>query len=435
MKRPTRVGIVAVACFATIGTVNRPRAAQAVARAARGAATSAATSAAVAPTLRRDSLLVSVLTMGPGPEIYDKFGHISLRFRDVTSGADVAFNWGMFDFDQPHFLVNFITGETRYWMEGLKTGPLIDYYRRAGRRVSEQVLDLDPAQADSLLHFIQWNALEANKWYRYDYYRDNCATRVRDALDGVLRGAIRRGVATHEHGVTYRSETTRLAAPHAFLNVAMTFALGRKADATLSAWEEMYIPMRLAELLQDVRVPRTGRTPIPLVRSETTLVAADRFRERSDPPNLLLPLLSVGLGLAAMFLALGAAAGRSRLARLTVVVAAGLWHLVIGAAGVLVLYLGLFTHHAYMAQNASVLLGTPASLALALLIPFSLRAHSRRVSSAVRVLSIFCAVCGAVALLAVLTPPLAQRSVAVFALILPSHVALNAIFASWRSRG
>ena len=78
-----------------------------------------------------DSLVVSVLTMGPGPEIFDRFGHASLRFRDVRTGVDVAFNWGMFDFAQPHFIWNFLTGETRYWMQGFPGVRLIRAYASA----------------------------------------------------------------------------------------------------------------------------------------------------------------------------------------------------------------------------------------------------------------------------------------------------------------
>ena len=373
---------------------------------------------------RSDSLVVSILTMGPGPEIFDRFGHISLRFRDMRSGEDIAYNWGMFDFSQPRFLQRFLTGDTRYWMQGFPSEPLIAAYRRAGRRVTEQVLTLDAVEADSLLHYVQWKAREENKWYRYDYYRDNCATRVRDALDGVLRGALRRAVAAQEHGVSYRSETTRLAAPHPVLNVAMTFALGRRADATLSAWEEMYIPMRLAELMRAVRVPRAGGPAVPLVRSETTLVADDRYLEHASPPNLIAPTLIGGVALAALLLVLGAGAARSRAARVVLGAVAGVWHLAVGAAGTLVLYLGLFTHHVYMSQNVSVLLGTPASLALVLLIPLALRAESPRAQRAMRALTTFVAVCATAALLALLVPSLSQKSVAAVALILPVHLAL-----------
>src|SRR3989304_4039010 len=113
---------------------------------------------------------------------------MSIRVRSPETGLDSAWNWGMYDFTSPGFIPRFLTGETRYWMEGFASLPLIDYYRRNNRAVWEQVLDLDAQEADSLLAFIRWTARPENRFYRYDYYLDNCATRVRDALDTVLRG-------------------------------------------------------------------------------------------------------------------------------------------------------------------------------------------------------------------------------------------------------
>ncbi len=201
------------------------------------AAVLAATTGSARAQSARDSVVISVLTMGPGDEVFERFGHQSIRIHDVTTGLDSAYNWGMFSFDQPHFLVRFLTGDTKYWMQGFPSKWLISVYRDSGRAVWEQVLSLTPAEKDSLWSYIRWNAKEENKWYRYDYYRDNCATRVRDVLNMVLHGSIERAVATHEHGVTYRSETLRLARAYPLLNYGMDFVLGRPADDTLSGVE------------------------------------------------------------------------------------------------------------------------------------------------------------------------------------------------------
>jgi len=262
--------------------------------------------------------------MGPGDEVFERFGHISIRLHDLRTGADTAYNWGMFSFAQPRFLQRFLTGETRYWMQGFPAVPLIEAYRNSGRWVTEQELDLTPEQADSLRRFIQWNALEEHKWYRYDYYRDNCSTRVRDALDMVLGGAFHREVVAHAHGVTHRSETLRLAAAYPTLDVAMDFALGGRADAVMTAWEELFIPMRLRELIREVRVPRDDGTTAPLVRAERSLVLDDRYAERPAPPDLFRPLFVLGLGSAACLLLLGQVAIRSMLARSATARAA--WH-------------------------------------------------------------------------------------------------------------
>ena len=384
-----------------------------------------------------DSLVVSVLTMGPGREVFERFGHISIRIHDLRTGMDSSYNWGMFSFDQPRFLQRFLTGDTRYWMQGYPTLPLVAAYRDSGRWVVEQELGMRREQKDSLRRFIQRNALEENKWHRYDYYRDNCSTRVRDALDLVLGGAIKSQVAAREHGVTYRGETLRLAVAYPLINFGMDFALGRPADDTISAWEEMFIPMRLSQLLGNVRVHRAGGGSSRLVTSERTLVSDDRYAEIPAPPDMVWPALVSGLGVTGVLLVLSLFTGRSRAARMGIASIGTAWHLLAGMAGLLVLCAGLFTRHAYMARNANVLLATPASLALAALIPFALaRVQRPRFARAVRSLGVLAAVCALVAVVLRLVPSLAQENRPLLALAVPIQTALA--FAMWRvtaSRG
>jgi len=380
----------------------------------------------------RDSLVISVLTMGPGPEVFERFGHISIRVHDLRTRVDTAYNWGMFSFDQPRFLVRFLTGDTRYWMQGFPTLSLVNAYREAGRWVVEQELALSPPQADSLWRYIQWNAKEENKWYRYDYYLDNCSTRVRDALDLVLGGAFKRAVVARELGVTYRSETMRLATAYPLLNFAMDFALGRPADATISAWDEMFVPMRLRALLREVRVPRGGGRWGRLVTQETVLVADERFAEAPAPPDQLWPALAAGLGVADVLLLLVLLTPRSRAARWGIGVIGVTWHFVVGVAGLLLLCAGLYTRHIFMARNANLLLATPASLALAVLIPLALaRGPRERMVRAVRTLGVLAVACGLVAVALRLVPGLAQENRPLLALAVPVHAALA--LALWRA--
>jgi hypothetical protein len=374
----------------------------------------------------RDSVVVSILTMGPGDEIFERFGHQSIRIHDITTGLDSAYNWGMFSFEQPHFLVRFLTGDTRYWMEGIPSEPLIAQYRALGRAVWEQELALTPAETDSLWHYLVWNSQDAHKFYRYDYYRDNCATRVRDALDMVLGGAINRGVATHEHGVSYRSETLRLARAYPLINFGMDFVLGRPADDTLSAWAEMFVPMRLQQLIRGMRVRHADGTVRRLVRSERQLVVDTRYQDSDTPPDYFTAALEVGFAITGLLLALCLLPGATSPARWAVGVIGTLWNLLAGVGGLLLLFADLFTRHAaYMGHNVNLLLATPASLALAFLIPFALRgAASPKLVRAVRSLSIFAAACSIIAVLLRVVPFLAQDNRPLLVLAVPLQAAL-----------
>src|SRR5690606_12303829 len=58
---------------------------------------------------------ISVITCGPGQnELYSAFGHSALRVYDPRQQIDEAYNYGVFDFDQPHFYLNFARGYLYY---------------------------------------------------------------------------------------------------------------------------------------------------------------------------------------------------------------------------------------------------------------------------------------------------------------------------------
>jgi hypothetical protein len=162
------------------------------------------------------------------------------------------------------------------------------------------------------------------------------------------------------------------------------------------------------------------------------LVADDRYAERAAPPDMLWPALAAGLGVTAVLLVLSLFTGRSRAARAGIAGIGTAWHLVAGVAGLLVLCAGLFTRHAYMARNANVLLATPASLALAVLIPFTLaRVPFRALVRAVRSLGVLAATCALVAVALRFVPALAQENRPLLALAVPIQMALA--FALWRA--
>jgi hypothetical protein len=379
-----------------------------------------------------DSIVISILTMGPGEEVFERFGHQSIRIHDLTTGLDSAYNWGMFSFEQAHFLVRFLTGDTKYWMQGFPSTWLIGVYRDQHRAVWEQELNLTYAEKDSLWRYIKWNAKEENKWYRYDYYRDNCATKVRDVLNMVLKGGIERAIATHEHGVSYRGETLRLARAYPLLNFGMDFVLGRPADDTLSAWGEMFVPMRLQQLIRSIRVKHSDGTKGRLVRRERQLVADETYADTDTPPDYFLSALKVGFLITGIVLALCMLPSGAMPVRWAIGIIGVSWNLLAGLVGLLLLLAELFTRHAaYMGKNVNVLLATPAALALVVLIPLAMRASaSRRVVRAARSLSIFAAASGILAVLLRLVPHLAQQNRPLLVLAVPIQAAL--VLALWR---
>ncbi|HEY0779081.1 MAG TPA: DUF4105 domain-containing protein [Gemmatirosa sp.] len=387
-----------------------------------------------------DSLTISVMTIGAGDEVWERFGHNALVVRDGRTGEAVAYNWGMFDFNQPNFLGRFLVGNTRYWMQGFDAGALAEHYARVeNRSVEMQDLALTPAQRAAVRDFVEWNAREENRYYRYDYYRDNCSTRVRDVLDRVLGGGLRDALAGVPTGTTYRSHTRRLTDGDPATYTGIELALGRPADVPLDAWEESFLPVRMMMHLRGVRVRGADGRAVPLVASERTVYAADRPPEPAGPPSHVVAYGAAGAVLALLF-AVGAwlATQAGGIGRVVLGVSAGAWTLVLGFFGTALLLAGTVTKHAaYMGRNWNLLAANTLAWVVFVLVVAAMTA--RRPARAARWRARAAGAAWALAAMTVLgaivvlLPGVGQRSGELFAMFVPANVALAAAFA-WVAR-
>src|SRR3954468_17942225 len=230
-------------------------------------------------------LTVYLVTFGWGDAVWERFGHNAIWIKDRARNTDMTYNWGMFDFNQPHFIWRFVTGDTKYWMEPIDLQSMLTYYKRFNRSILAQELNLTPAQRLKLQQFVMLNALPQNKFYRYDYYRDNCSTRLRDALDHALSGQLQTATVSRMTTGTYRWHTQRLMTGDLPMYTGVTLALGRPADKPLSMWQEMFLPVRMANDLRSVTVADTADNQIPLVKSERAIYTAGRAPEPASPPK------------------------------------------------------------------------------------------------------------------------------------------------------
>jgi hypothetical protein len=348
-----------------------------------------------APPEPGSNLTVYLLTFGWGDVVWERFGHNAIWIKDRARATDITYNWGMFDFNQPHFIRRFLTGDTRYWMEAIPLQPMLQYYKERNRSVLAQELNLTPAQRLRLQQFVEWNALPQNKFYRYDYYRDNCSTRLRDAIDRAVGGQLQTGTVTRMTSGTYRWHTQRLMTGDILLYTGVTLALGHPADKPLSMWEEMFLPVRMANDLRKVTLADSTGSQIPIVKSEMAMFTAGRPPEPSSPPYYLPLFVAVGIIVAAVLVLLvRSAEGGHRVTLFAATALATLWSLIAGAGGLGLVFAWLFTKHYFMSRNENLLHFDPLSIALVVLIPLSiygLRGVSRAVKFAglIAALSLF----------------------------------------------
>ena len=372
----------------------------------------------------RSALTVTLVTFGQGEEVFERFGHDALWFHDDATGMDTAYHWGLFDFNEPHFVARFVSGDTHYSMGGEYAVAMIDRERRTGRTVTLQRLNLAPAQAAALLAFVRWNALEENRYYRYDYFRDNCATRLRDALDGALGGMLKARFDTARTTLSYRSESVRLTDGDRPAQLGIDLALGQPADRHLTVWESFFIPMRFRDALRGVQVATSTGGVVPLVAQEMqlpVLPGTPHIDEIPDAPSLVLRYLFVGVILAAVVVGLRVMMVTRRSAAWGLALFAAGWNLVCGVVGVLISLAWFATRHVFWARNENLLLLSPFCLALVLLVPMALL--SFRAERAARNTAWVVAALGLLAALLAIIPG-GQRNGAIVALLLPAHLAL-----------
>lgn len=379
-------------------------------------------------------LQVSLFTFGPGEVYWERFGHNAIAVHDARSGETLSFNYGIFDFEEEDFFLNFLRGHMQYSMDATTLEEDLLIYRREGRAVLEQRLALTPAQRLKLREFLRWNLRPENAKYRYEYFTSNCSTKVRDALDQVLDGAIRRSLEVRSRGNTFRLQADRLLAPIPGLMLPMDLGLGPYADRRLSFWEESFIPAAFAEHIAQVQISDAAGRPVPLV-TETKRWSEANARLAADeqawlrrvgpyPIGYALPVAAVSAALS-LLLWLGARSRRPG-AALAFAASACAFVLIAALAGLFLLLLWCCTDHVSAWRNENLLLLDPLLL---LLLPalWRTRRPEWRSGGFVRAVAGLVLALALLALAGKVLPWFVQDNAVWLALLLPPHLVL-----AWR---
>lgn len=368
-------------------------------------------------------LRVWLVTAGPGDAVWERYGHNAIRVRDTRTGRDVSYNWGIFDFRQVDFIPRFLQGRMLYSMRPFSTADMIEAYAAADREIVLQELDLTPSEKLELRTLAEINALPENRDYIYQYFLDNCSTRVRDLLDRVLGGRLEAAFASEGTGTSYRFHTRRLTQVDPLIYTGMDLLLGTPTDQPISAWEEMFLPLTLRDEIRDLDIEREDGTVRPLVLSEEVAVPSSRPPPPEAPPRWIWIYALIGLALGGVFASLGSErAAASALLRRSILTLGVAWTLLGGVAGVILVLL-LFTDHTFAYWNENLFLANPLLLVLAVLLPMSgpgnrWRQRARWVAGALLAIAL-------VGLLFQLAPVSRHANAIFFALILPAHLGMG----------
>lgn len=377
------------------------------------------------------TIRVSVLTFGPGDEAWEKFGHNAIRIQ-IDDYRDVAFNWGGFDFTQKNFFLNFIQGRLLYEMfqqPGEKT--MLSYKVEQNRDVWEQELNLSPAQKIVLVKKLIALDTDENRFYRYDYYRDNCSTRVRDAVDEIIGGKLAAMFDGVPSGTTYRFHTRRLIAETPWLYVALQGVLGHPVDQPISQWDEMFLPMKLHDRLNEVKVVIDGKE-VPLVKADNSWFVSNRPASPLRPPMTVPWFLGAGIVLAGALVALGRVARRHWAARTGLILLSVPWTALMGLGGTFIVWAWFFTDHRVAGRNENALHVSLLALPLVVLMPM-LAMGRRRGAGVARWLTIAIVALSLLGMVLKVLPGFYQVNWDIIALCLPMNAAMA--YVAWKLSG
>ncbi len=191
-------------------------------------------------TLSKDAQF-SLLTADPGYELYSVFGHSAIRIKDTINKMDVVYNYGTFDFSTPNFYMKFARGKLNYMLSIGSFKQFMPVYLWENRTVYEQVLNLTQKQKVDIQRFLQENYLPKNRYYKYDFFYDNCATRIRDVLDSTIND-LNFETALKDHNLSYRDMIDPYLVNMKWSKLGIDIALGLPTDKKATPYNYMFLP-------------------------------------------------------------------------------------------------------------------------------------------------------------------------------------------------
>ena len=302
-----------------------------------------------------DRAEISVLTLGPWQgEVFTAFGHSAFRVYDPVRRIDAAYNYGVFDFDQPNFYLNFARGNNMY-MLGVMSYPHFEYaYMSDNRYIHEQILNLRPDQKQRLFDFLQWNARPENRKYLYDYFYDNCATKIPEVMLKVFGDSVEFNGSYIKTRYSFRDLTDIYLEQQPWGDLGIDIGLGLPTDKIATPYEYMFLPDYVESGFANATILANGERE-PLVK-KTNIIYESHPEENAT--GLFTPLIVF-----TMFLLVTMMISYRDLKRNGIsMYFDGVLFTIVGFLGLCLLLLWTVTSHHAAARNFNLLWALPTHL-------------------------------------------------------------------------
>ena len=252
---------------------------------------------------QNDSINAYLLTCEPGKAIYELYGHTAIWIEDVSNGHDEVFNYGLFDFNTPHFVWRFTLGKTDYLLGSESMNYFLREYRERGSEVYAQQLNISNAQARTLYSLLLENKRPQNRVYRYNFLYNNCATMALDKVEACIDGTV-----TYDEpapGLTFRDILTAHTRIRPWSEFAVDIIIGAAGDRPIANRQEAFAPLYLKRLAGTAVITDTAGVQRPLVLPERRLVNPDHGVDFGNPLFTPVQVMWMVLMLTLLFTLLG----------------------------------------------------------------------------------------------------------------------------------
>jgi hypothetical protein len=306
-----------------------------------------------------DSTRISLLVSSPGSELYTAFGHSAIRVTDYKRGLDWVFNYGVFDFDTPNFYSKFVRGKLLYKLAIQEFPSYWASYTGSQQLVTEQVLQLEEQQQQAFLTSLMENYKPENRYYLYDFFYDNCATRIRDIVEEVADGRLVIPQQSTSGGPTFRDLLHYHVGTRYWTSFGIDILLGLEADKIADFRDQMFLPEFLSRNLGEYEVKRGSSTEQVLSEPEVLM------EKGPEPPRLnwfLRPVFVMSL-ICLVLLVLSIRVSKKQQRRLDRVL-----FIVLGLCGFFILFMWFGTDHIATERNMNLMWLNPLYLVFAFLL-------------------------------------------------------------------
>jgi len=296
---------------------------------------------------------ISVLTVGPGTSLNDSFGHSGFRIKDEINQIDLVFNYGVYDFDTPNFYLKFAQGKLNYLIGLNYFDDFFASYAAQNRTIKEQVLNLNEIEKQKLFDYLINNYKPANRAYLYDFFYDNCATRIRDVIENVMDKGVTFNTPEGFKEKTFRQLIQENLKSNSWGSAGIDIALGSVIDKKATAYEYMYLPKFIHAFFDNATINNSGK---PLVIQSRILFTKKDVVESAN--FLTSPFMIFGIfGLLVIFITYSDYKKNNRSIWLDTVIFG-----ITGIIGLFLLLLWFATNHSTTGYNYNLLWAFPLNI-------------------------------------------------------------------------